>query len=90
MFREVFLVVLVVEDIPLFGTFAQFSRVGGADFTGACISLLFDHKLLAYDVDDFKPDIIKLCFVVKIVLFCEVVDYQLTNVVGFVSTDSHG
>ena len=85
-----FLVVFVVEDIPLLCAFAQFARVGGTDFTGACISLIFDHKLAVYDVDDFEPDIIELRFVIKLVLFCKIVDDQLANMIDFVSTDSHG
>ena len=79
----------VVEDIPLLGTFAQFARVRSTDFTGACVSLIFDHELIVYDVDDFEPDVIELSFVIKIVMFCKVVDDQLTNMVDFVSTDSH-
>jgi len=84
-----FLVVFVVEDIPLLCAFAQFARVGGTDFTGACIGLIFDHKLVVYDVDDFEPNIIEFRFIIKLVLFCKTVDDQLANMVDFVSTDFH-
>ena len=80
---------LVVEDIPLLGTFAQFTRVGGTGFTGACISLIFDHKLIVYNMDNFESDIIELGLVIKLVLLCKTVDDQLANMVDFVSTDFH-
>ena len=88
-FVHVFFEMLVIHDIPFWGTFARCVGIGVHDTAGFVVGFIVKLQDVGHHLSDIQADIVEVDFIIQFITFSKIANDETTDVVDFFSADFH-